>query len=147
MRELAEKFSQALPAYTYTARVGRALVPGSYRCLTLRSCSHAAVLRINMRGVSSCLRISASLSDFVKAPKLDFSLRMAVMAGHVRFEIFGGVCYASKLELVVVLCIPHASALPGDYWILGHNSRVDPFSEWTTTTIFLVAMSDVPGDF
>ena len=72
---------------------------------------------------------------------------MAIHHHCMRFEIFGGLCYTARLELVVVLCIPHAFELPGDYWILGHNSRVCPLSEWTTTTIFLVAMSDAPGDF
>ena len=72
---------------------------------------------------------------------------MAIYRQYVRFEIFGGLCYTARLELVMVLCIPHEFALPGEYLILGHNSQVCPLSVWTTTTIFLVARSDAPGDF
>ena len=72
---------------------------------------------------------------------------MAVHNYCVRFEMFGGLSFATRRELVVVLCLPQTSYLAGDYWILGHNSQMCPTSGWVTTTIFVVPMSESPPDF
>ena len=72
--------------------------------------------------------------------------RMAILNFGVRFEVFGGLNFTSRRELVVVLCLPSAY-LPGDYWILGQNSQTCPTSGWITTTIFMAPLFDSPPDF
>ena len=147
VRSVERCFCRGLPAYKYavgTLCIRAGHEPHSHALATY----HAALQRLSTVVASPCLRglsLLEACHGFVTLWNLN--LWMAIQRHCVRFEIFGGLCYTARLELVMVLCIPHAFELPGDYWILGHNSQICPLSAWTTTTIFLVAMSDAPGDF